>query len=149
MAVVALDSSVIVASMLSWHEHHELSLAAVSKVLSDEDRVVVPRHALVEAYAVMTRLPSPHRVSPADARTMLSGTFQGRCHLPQLGEAKTWVLLEQVAALGIAGGRTYDAQIAAAARDAGASTLLTWNLKHLRRVAPEGLSVESPGASLG
>ena len=75
---------------------------------------------------------------------MLAGTFRERCKLAQLGERATWALLEHLAHAGIAGGTCYDAQIAAAAHHAGATTLLTWNVEHFVRVAPEGLQVETP-----
>lgn len=32
-------------------------------------------HALAEAYAVLTRLPAPHRLAPADALAVLEGSF--------------------------------------------------------------------------
>lgn len=33
--------------------------------------------ALVETYAVLTRLPSPHRLAPADAHRLLQANFAG------------------------------------------------------------------------
>ena len=72
--ITALDSSVIVAGLLAWHEAHERSFRAL--VQARRGTIVVPGPALVEAYAVMTRLPAPHRLAPSDAIDLLSGSFE-------------------------------------------------------------------------
>jgi predicted nucleic acid-binding protein len=83
----------------------------------------------VETYSVLTRLPSPHRVSAPVARDYLRETFA----LPPLAlepDGYVW-LLDLAAAESIAGGALYDAVVAATAREAGA-TLLTLD----RRAVP-------------
>ena len=63
---------------------------------SRED-MVIPAHSLVESYAVMTRLPAPHRVAPADAVQLLRENFAdvkivtqpARAVLP-ISEAPAW-----------------------------------------------------------
>jgi predicted nucleic acid-binding protein len=114
--LIAVDTSVVVASFASWHEGHRPAAA----VLAREPRV--PAHVLVETYSVLTRLPPPHRAPSAIVTAFLTQRFrQTPLTLPPralLG------LLGQVAELGITGGATYDALVAATARHAGA-TLLT------------------------
>jgi predicted nucleic acid-binding protein len=66
----AVDTSVVVAALLGWHEAHEPARRALERGLAAE-RIVMPAPALLEAYAVMTRLPSPHRIRPADAAALL------------------------------------------------------------------------------
>src|ERR1043166_9312671 len=64
--ITALDTSAIIAALLTWHESHELALEAlVGSMAARGSRLVVPGPALVEAYAVMTRLPAPRRLPPA------------------------------------------------------------------------------------
>jgi hypothetical protein len=53
MSRTALDTSVLVAALQSWHEDHERSLAAVAEALEDPP-VVVPHHVLLETYSVLT-----------------------------------------------------------------------------------------------
>jgi hypothetical protein len=59
--------------------------------------------------------------------------------------AQTWPFLRALPGSGIAGGGSYDAQIAACARKAKADVILTWNVRDFARVA-EGVDVASPGA---
>ena len=52
------------------------ALRQKSSVGSSEARVLaVAAHALVETYAVLTRLPAPHRLAPADAWTLIDTNF--------------------------------------------------------------------------
>jgi predicted nucleic acid-binding protein len=114
--VIAVDTSVVVAGFASWHQGHR----AAGAVLARKPRV--PAHVLVEAYSVLTRLPSPHR-APADlVAAFLAQRFReapltlpARAHL---------ALLEKASLAGVIGGSVYDALIAATARHASA-TLLT------------------------
>ena len=64
---VAVDSSVLVAALLGWHEHHVAAFRVLDAVLAADDDLVLPVHALIETYAVLTRLPAPHRLSPKAA----------------------------------------------------------------------------------
>lgn len=141
---VALDSSVVVAALLAWHERHDAARAELEEVLSSEGGVVLPVNALLEAYSVMTRLPSPHRLSPEHAMRLLELTFResGRLVGPPEGE-DAWGFVQSLRQRGIAGGRVYDALIAACARRGGADRILTLNLRHFEGLDP-GLSVLVP-----
>lgn len=67
MSRTAIDTRVIVAAHLSRHDHHKASFQALAATLESEEGIMYPLPALTEAYAVMTRLPTPDRLSPADA----------------------------------------------------------------------------------
>jgi predicted nucleic acid-binding protein len=134
---VALDTSVVIAALLSWHESHEAAAAALEASLADPAGAVLPLPALVEAYAVMTRLPAPHRLRPGDAAEVLRSSLEGRVRLVTLGEADAWLLIASLASSGIAGGRAYDALIAACARAAPAERLMTLNARDFAAVAPD------------
>ena len=56
--MTAGDTNVLVAALASWHEHNAAAAAAVAGGL----RLI--SHVAVETYAVLTRLPPPHRVEP-------------------------------------------------------------------------------------
>jgi predicted nucleic acid-binding protein len=124
-------------------------LAEIENRLHDGETMAVAAPTLVEAYAVLTRLPSPHRLSPADALDVLVTSFVQQGELVALEAASYRVLLQSAPAIGVAGGQTYDAVIAACARAAGVSTLLTFNERHFLPLAWPGLAVVVPRASSG
>lgn len=143
--VFAVDTNCIVAVLSPWHAHHAAALAECGRRLDDGDSMVVPASALIEAYAVLTRLPMPHRLAPHDAMTLLDANFLGQGQVAGTDPRRSPELLRQFVDAGIAGGRTYDAMIAEAARDAGATVLLTFNRRHFETAAP-GLSIVEPTA---
>ena len=74
-AVCALDTSCLIAAVCGWHEQHRVAAAEIGRRLDRGERLSVAAHALTEAYAVLTRLPAPHRLSPADAWELLRANF--------------------------------------------------------------------------
>jgi predicted nucleic acid-binding protein len=145
-AAVALDTSVIVASLLTWHEQHVPSLRALEAAM-DEGQLAVPVPALVESYAVITRLPAPHRLSPRDAHILLESNFAASARADGLTGGDCWAMLAALAARSIAGGRTYDAQILAAAIKSGARALLTLNVEDFAALARDEIEIRSPLAA--
>lgn len=141
----ALDTSVIVASLLSSHEHHEPAAAAMAALLAEPAEVILPLQALVEAYSVMTRLPSPHRISAEHARTILERTLRQRSVVIGLDGEEAWALIEDLSQRQIAGSTSHDGVIAASARKGGAQRILTFNRSHFDRLASAELEVVVPG----
>jgi len=120
-----------VAAFASWHEAHAAALEVLDLAPG------LPAHAGLEAYSVLTRLPPPHRASPADVRTFLAHEFPAPW-LALPGEAVA-ELVRELAERGIAGGATYDGVIGQTAKAAG-GTLYTCD-RRARRVY-ERLGVE-------
>ncbi len=147
LPAVALDTSVIVSGLLSWHEHYETAAAALVMLLEGRDRVILPLHSLVEAYAVMTRLPPPHRLSSKRALAMLEGSFRNRLTLVGLDGEEGWGLIRDLDQQSIAGGASYDALIVACARKGGAQRILTFNRKHFERLESEDIEIVIPGST--
>jgi predicted nucleic acid-binding protein len=141
VAAFALDTSCIIAAVCGWHEQHEPAASAIERRLDRRERMTVAAHALSEAYAVLTRLPAPHRLSAADAWSLLDANFSKT--VVTLSARDHMTLLTRLAAGGIAGGRTYDAIIGECARRAGASALLTFNPRHFEP-APTGVEIVVP-----
>jgi predicted nucleic acid-binding protein len=139
----AADTSVIVAALLTWHEHHARSLEALGNAM-DEGPLVIPVAALVEAYAVMTRMPAPHRLSPLSAHALLEQNFAASARVEGLTGDDCWAMLATLAADSVAGGRSYDAQILAAAVKSGATILLTLNLDDFAALAHDAIELRSP-----
>src|SRR5262249_15704745 len=99
-----------------------------------------------EAYAVLTRLPSPHRISPEDARTVLQASFVRNVKTIALNAPAYRSLLDFPSVAGISGGRVYDVLIAATAREAKAQTLVTFNGSHFESLGGEDLQIVTPGS---
>jgi predicted nucleic acid-binding protein len=117
----AVDTSVVVAAFATWHEAHAAALRAV------QDVPVLPVACALEAYAVLTRLPPPHRADAHLVRDFLATTFVG----PGIGLASDEDMAALLAGLvdrGIGGGASYDAVIGLVCQRAGA-TLVTLDVR--------------------
>lgn len=112
--MIAADSSVLVPALLAGHEFHEACYESAGLV----DAAV--GHALVETFAVLTRLPQPYTVPPGQASAALRSYSSSVLVLPgdELAAA-----LERIAVARASGGAAYDALIAVTAAHHGASLL--------------------------
>ncbi len=144
MPWTAVDSSILVAALSTWHEGHDEARAALEQEMDSGEGLVLPADALVETYSVLTRLPSPHRLAPADALRLIEENFADT-RTVALAASDTWRLLRALANDRVAGGAVYDARIVAAAVKGGASRILTLNGRDFSRLAPDGLAVIVPG----
>lgn len=142
--VVAFDANILVAGLLSWHAHHGLVRPILVEWLDNSPLPVVPIQALVEAWAVMTRLPSPHGVSAADAASLLDGALKGKCRLGGLAEEDGWRMLDTLLEGQIVGGLAYDLQIVTCAKVAGATRLYTCNDRDFGRLPLAGIEIVNP-----
>lgn len=136
----------MVAAVCTWHERHAAAAAEIERRLEAGDRLAIAAHALVETYAVLTRLPAPHRLAPADAWALVKTNFVDQADVVSLDARAHASLLAQLATAGVGGGRTYDAVIAACARQAHAGTLLTFNPRHFDPPS-DGMLVLEPASA--
>lgn len=114
-----IDTSVAVPLLLRSHDHH----LAVSSALTRP--TCLSAQSLAETYAVITRLPGDARLSMRDAARLLDVSFEP----PVAPTGRTLALLPRLLAdAGIAGGATYDALVALAAKEAE-RTLLTRDVR--------------------
>lgn len=139
------DTSCLVAAVCGWHEHHEAAQEEISRRLRRAEPMFVGAPALVEAYAVLTRLPPPHRLSPADALRLIEVGFGQSGRIIALDGRSYRALLRRAVDEGIAGGRTYDAVIAECALREKGVTLLTFNADDFSAFASRGLEIVVPG----
>lgn len=110
--MIAADTSVAVAAFAEWHEKHE----SARRVIDAGARLVA--HCALETYSVLTRLPVPHRAPSSVARDYLATRFPEA--FLRLSETSYRAFLKALPDLGIAGGATYDALVAATAAAEGA-----------------------------
>ncbi len=142
----ALDTSCMIAAVCSWHEKHAAAFAEIERRLDRGERMAIASHAVAEAYAVLTRLPAPHRLAPSDAWELVRSNFVDNAALVTLDGPAHVAVLSKLAAAGIGGGRTYDGLIAACAERSDAKALLTLNSRHFDP-APHGVRIVEPPAS--
>ena len=110
---IALDTSVAVPLLVTTHTAH----VDVVRWWAGRNAALTG-HALVETYSVLTRLPGDLRVAPADAARLLAERFAPAL---ALSTAATGTLPGMLARLDIAGGAVYDALVALAAIEHGAT----------------------------
>jgi predicted nucleic acid-binding protein len=134
----------MVAAVCSWHEHHLRAVEAIEGRRSRRERMVVAAPALVETYAVLTRLPAPHRLSPEVARHLVEENFVRGASCVALDADGYRSLIRSAPAAGVSGGRTYDAVIAQCARQARVGTLLTFDASHFAPFGGSDLAIVVP-----
>lgn len=113
--MITADSSVLVPAILASHEFHEACHESAGLV----DTAI--GHALLETYAVLTRLPQPYTVPAAQASAALRSYGARVVALPPDELVET---LDRFVAARVSGGASYDALIATTATHHHA-TLLT------------------------
>ena len=145
MSRFAIDTSCLVAAVCSWHERHTDAATEIDRRLQHGERLCAIAHVLVEAYAVLTRLPHPHRLSARDAWTLIESNFVNGATIVTLPVDQYLDVLRRAPKMDIAGGRVYDAVIGECAREAKAQVLLTFNRRHFDP-APAGVMVVEPGS---
>jgi predicted nucleic acid-binding protein len=131
--VRALDTSVAVPALVSWHEAHDRCrpMAAGASI---------PGHALVETYAVLTRLPSPHRLGADVAAELLGAWFPD----PRVLAAPAGLqrgMVRRLANARLAGGAVYDALVALTAAEHD-QVLLTRDERATRTYEALGIAFE-------
>jgi len=141
---IALDSSYVIALLCDWHAHHKRTLQSYQHWHDRDAKIVLPMHSILESYSVLTRIPAPHRLPPAIARQAIEETFGQTAVIAGMKPGRLWQRMGELARLGFGGGQVYDASIAWCAADAGATILLTWNLKHFAPLAPPDIKIREP-----
>jgi toxin FitB len=110
---VAVDTSVAIPLLIRSHRDH----ASVAGWWGGQE-LALSGHALAETYSVLTRLPGDARLAPADAARLLNARFASPFMMSMSLARK---LPDTLSRLGIAGGAVYDALVALAAKEHGAS----------------------------
>ncbi|MDQ2678367.1 MAG: type II toxin-antitoxin system VapC family toxin [Actinomycetota bacterium] len=109
--MTALDTSVSIPALVSWHEAHDQTRLRAAGAH-------IPAHGLAETYSVLTRLPSPHRLDAAIAAPLVRGWFPSD-RILATPAALQRRLVELLAASGLEGGATYDGLVGLTARHHG------------------------------
>jgi predicted nucleic acid-binding protein len=110
---VAVDTSVAVPLLVRSHQHH----AQVVRWW-DGQELSLSGHALAETYSVLTRLPGDARLAADDAARLLDIRFAMPLVLSAEQARTVHATLSRIA---VAGGAVYDALVALAAKENGAT----------------------------
>jgi len=145
-AKFALDTSCLVALLAEWHEHHKETVQEYEARLARGERLVVSAHAYLECFSVLTRLPPPLAAAPETAEAVLASYLDGSGELAGATADACRTTVQHLAGRGLGGGLVYDAIIAFCSYEAGATTLLTYNTRHILSIAPRDLAVLEPRA---
>jgi predicted nucleic acid-binding protein len=129
---VTADTSAVIAALSAWHDRHDVAARALAKVTA------LPAHVLLEAYSVLTRLPSGLAIEPRTASRVLQERF-GAPAL-RLDARQRASLLTTLADAGVLGGSAYDGLVALEARAHG-ETLLTLDERALVTYGRLGVAV--------
>lgn len=108
----AVDTSVAVAAFGEWHVLNE-----PARRLLDQG-TVIPAHALLETYSVLTGFPPPHRAPTEIVATWLDERFGDVLPPPAVDDHRA--LIQKLARAGRAGGVIYEALVGLTAKLAGA-----------------------------
>ncbi len=140
--MIAADATVLVAAIVGWHERHRAATSAIEAALARKS-LVIPAPALLESYAILTRLPAQHRLTHADAFHLLRSSFSSA----RVAAARTrdaWSVLRRWSVAGIGGSDAFDASVVEIAKEAGAKMLLTFRRVELERLAIAGIEIVEP-----
>jgi predicted nucleic acid-binding protein len=138
------DSGCMVPTLVGLHPHHLRARAALTHYLGIGYSMTIAGHALLETYSVLTRMPFPLRIPPAEALRAIDVTFLSRGTVFAPTNAQHVRMLRDIVTDGIVGGRVYDAAIAACARLAGVDVILTFNERHFPQFASDQLAIVVP-----
>ncbi len=101
-------------------------------------------HCCLELYSVATRLPEEFRLTPEEVLQLLEEQVLPHFRIQQISSASWRAFLVEAVADRVAGGRVYDAHIAAIARSSGAKVVVTGNRKHFTGLLRHGIQLIDP-----
>jgi predicted nucleic acid-binding protein len=130
------DSSALVPVFYADHQHHEASAKVYLAATKDD---FCARRSLGEVYTILTGLPVRPRITGPEAISVV-GQIRERMTLVSLNDSEYLSALDS-ASPSVVGGAFYDWLIAQCAIKAGATSLITWNVKHFNRFGQEVASL--------
>jgi toxin FitB len=133
---IGIDSSIIIAAVHANHPRHPVASAWLSQGFLVHE-IVTAHHCLLEAYAVLTRLPGDLRVSPAEAKEILEGTIKPHVRIADFKASRMWEILSSLFDRQIIGGGSYDVFILEILRRDGIVGFATFNPSHFEHLHME------------
>ena len=128
------DTSVLVATSVEGHEHHERSFALF--IDADRKTASCAAHSLAELYPTLMRLPGKFRLS-ADQAMLFLDCVEERLEVIALDPREYRLAIREAATAGIVGGTIYDALLGRCALKARATRIYTWDVGDFQRLSTE------------
>ena len=138
--MTSFDTSVAVAALQRNHTKHETCSEILQRFLRSRE-ACWSQHFVAELHSALTGTPGPDRLPPRRAIDTITDLC-GMARVVELDLQDYFAAQERVAAIGIPGGRIFDALHVISAEKVGAKQLYTLNPKHFR---PLSRSVEVLG----
>lgn len=146
---VFLDTSILLGGTIDVGSGSRDPLAVMDAVAEGRlSRPMTAWHCCLEYYAVATRLPEELRLAPGDALQLVEEELLARLEVADLPPRDRLPFLRAAAEQRVAGGRLYDAHLAAVARRAGATVIVTENTRHFLSAGDDGPRVLTAAAFL-
>jgi predicted nucleic acid-binding protein len=128
------DTSVLVATALAAHQHHQRSVAVFAR--ANRETACCAAHTLAEVYSTLTRMPLKQRIV-SDQALLFLDEVEERLEVVSLNSREYRLAINQAARHGVLGGTIYDALLGQCALKAGATRILTWDVADFQRLGPE------------
>ena len=141
---VFFDTSVLISAVVNQLPRHQPALDCFLHYSSGKHSAACSTHALAEAYATLTALPLPRRISPEDARKLIETNFLNRLEIVEISRDSYAQAIRRTANLGLSSGIIYDALHLVCAEISGCQRLYTYNLAHFNQLNPLHVTVTSP-----
>jgi predicted nucleic acid-binding protein len=135
---VLLDTSTLIAGLLTDHVHYVAANAWLKKARVGAFEFFLSGHSLAEAYANLTRMPRKPPLKPDEALQMLDDDVFPFAQIVTLSGSEYIGLVTDLSRRALIGGIVYDGVIARAAELAMVDQLVTLNVAHFLRVWPAG-----------
>jgi predicted nucleic acid-binding protein len=143
---IGIDSCILVAGV---HANHPLHAVAANWLIRNIPlhELIVTHHSILEAYAILTRLPGEFRIDGIEARQLLESTIRPNMIIAKFDAASIWDYITALVNQSSTGGHSYDAFIAEILINHGIDAIATFNTKHFIRFAPQ-ISIIDPSSPM-
>ncbi len=135
---VLLDTSVLIPAIVPALPQHETALPHLESTVRGKESLVLSAHSLAECYASLTALPVSPRVTPGQARSLITENIvEAAQEIVELDSADYLNVLQRMTDLGLESGAVYEALHVRCAEKASVDELRTFNGEDFRRLSPE------------
>lgn len=142
--MIFLDTSVLVASLVSSHPHHGRALPLFDRITEGKIKAAVCVHNLAECYATLSAYPASPMLFPESAFELIHQNVMSHFEQVELSLKDYQSALERVVQLKLRSGAIYDALIWQAAVKKRVKTFYTWNPDDFMRFSDGKIAVREP-----
>ena len=131
------DSSVLIAAFLEQHPMHTRAFPWLKKAKTGEIQWIVAGHSIAEVYSVLTTLPVSPKISPTMVWKLINENIPTQIII-SLTTSEYLSTIKNLSKEGFSGGSIYDALIDKVGAKSKVDKILTFNIKHFKRISTLG-----------